>query len=135
MACSNKNYFLLVSYTFWCPSSKSVFDSIINSKYSNTQLVLFTPDDWYYIPNYEKFLKNKQCFFLTFILDFYKFGFGYNPHKRFDNFKKHISKDLEEIGGFPSYILIDRNFKLLFCKSGGDFKSIWMEMEKKTNQY
>jgi len=74
-------------------------------------------------------------FFLTFILDFYKFGFGYNPHKRFDNFKKHISKDLEEIGGFPSYILIDRNFKLLFCKSGGDFKSIWMEMEKKTNQY
>ncbi len=129
---SEKNYFLLVSYTFWCPSSKSVFDSIVNSKFTNTQLVLFTPDDWYYLPNYKRFLKKKQVYFPTYILDIYKYGFGYNPHKRFDKFKNEISNKLEDIGGFPSYILIDKDLKLIYQKSGGNFIDLLTELTKLT---
>lgn len=130
---SNKKYFLLVSYTFWCPSSKAVFDSIVNFDYSNTQLLLFTPDDWYYLPNYKRFLKKKQYFLPTYILDINKFGFGYNPHNRFDNFKNEISSDLNDIGGFPSYILIDRNFKIVFKRSGGDISSLFFEINRITS--
>ncbi len=125
---SEEKYFLLVSYTFWCPSSKLVFDSIVNSTFKNTQLILFTPDDWYYIPNYKRFLKKKQYYTPTYILDIYKYGLGYNPHKRFDKFKKEISNDLEEIGGFPSYILIDKDLNLILKRTGGNFKKLLIEI-------
>lgn len=125
---SDEKYFLLVSYTYWCPSSKLVFDSIVNSTFKNTQLILFTPDDWYYIPNYKSFLKKKQYYTPTYILDIYKYGLGYNPHKRFDKFKKEISNDLEEIGGFPSYILIDKDLNLILKRTGGNFKKLLIEI-------
>lgn len=131
---SEKKYFLLVSYTFWCPSSKSVFDSIVNSKFTNTQLVLFTPDDWYYLPNYKRFLKMKQVYFPTYILDIYNYGFGYNPHKRFDKFKIEISNKLEDIGGFPSYILVDKDLNLIYQKSGGNFIDLLKEINNLTKE-
>lgn len=127
---SDKRYFLLVSYTYWCPSSKVVFDSIVNADYHNTQLILFTPDDWYYVPNYKRFLKKHQYYQPTFILDIYQYGFGYNPHKRFDKFKSEISKNLTEIGGFPSYLLIDSNLNVLLKRSGGGFNGLLLEINE-----
>jgi len=119
LAKSNRKYNLIVSYTYWCPTANYSFNDFASlSLDSNINLIFFTADDWFYLENYKTYLKNKNYYKPTFILDIQRYGTKFNPHPKYKKFFREITETDINIGGFPSYILLDSNLSLIYSKSG-----------------
>ncbi|KGE14687.1 hypothetical protein [Sphingobacterium deserti] len=97
---NNRN--LIIFFTSWCPGSKENIPKVITTlRNSDINIVLITPDDYYFKSNYEKYRAeldySKSVYFLD--ADVYT---SWNPHKKMKAFMKEAFPAIKNVRGFPS---------------------------------
>jgi len=129
---SSKQYHLYISYTYWCPSANHSFPQLAKlDSLPNLQTYFVTPDDWYYLNQYKNYLYWQNYHKPTFILNIHTYGNKFNPHTRFNRFKREFCLDCENVSGFPSLLLFDKNCHLIYKDNSGNFSSALIEQIKK----
>lgn len=93
---------LIIFFTSWCPGSKENLPKVITTlRNSEINIVLITPDDYYFKSNYEKYRLeldySKRVYFLD--ADVYT---SWNPHKKMKAFMKEAFPAIKNVRGFPS---------------------------------
>ncbi|MDZ7777693.1 MAG: thioredoxin family protein [Bacteroidales bacterium] len=117
IAQSEKDYHLLVLYADWCKPCIEKMDSIrfMELKNKNVNFYYFSADKSRRIPVIADYLRKNDILTPTFILsEEYK----RNVKRRFTRFRDQICSNCEDILGFPSFILFDKQMNVLFKKYG-----------------
>ncbi|MDR1725677.1 MAG: hypothetical protein LBR28_04735 [Bacteroidales bacterium] len=105
---------LLVTYNYWCVASTELFDSIINMIDRNkVALILISTDDWSFKEKTQQYLTLKNYFTPSFMLDIEKYGCGLNFNQKFLNFSKKMFPSIVLKQGLNTYILLDKNLKII----------------------
>lgn len=116
---NKQEYHILVSYTYWCPLSKSSFSEFFQlDSCSDVRVYFITADDWYFINDYKYYLESKNYKSPSFILDIKKYGNKFNPHPRFRRFALDIDSTCRNLDGFPSYFVFNKELKLIYKRTG-----------------
>ncbi len=120
---TSNEYKLALFLTFWCPNSRDYVPSLLEDlkKINNLDIVLISPDDWVRATTYEKYIAKHQLNYNIHLLDVYSYGEKRNPHYRMDKFMWEICLECigdKDFGGFPTFILFDKENHVIFRKSG-----------------
>jgi len=114
---SNKDFHLILIYTDWCePCTPELhrIDSAFSS-ISNMEIYYIYPDKISYKELVVKYLRKNGIDSRTFILsDKYK---G-NVKKRFVRFRDEICENCDEILGFPSVVLLNKEYEVVYKHTG-----------------
>ncbi len=121
---SQKKYFLIVMYAIWCKPCVSEMPSLLQY-YANTkklQIYFVSSDDWININRIKQYWQERDFFEDTFIIDLYRYGhvnhLMLGEKKRFIGFVNDICLNCKDIGGYPSFILLDKHKNILFKHTG-----------------
>lgn len=112
---------LIIFFTYWCPGSEEFLPQFLNNYTKSGDLLrifLISPDDWVYKEEYLRYYNELDFKGNMYLLDVYSYGEKRNPHYRMDKFISEICTDCEEIAGFPSLILFDKENKIVFKETG-----------------
>lgn len=128
VAQSNNDYHLLVLYADWCKPCLEKMESIrsLASENRNVNFYYLSADKSRRIPVIADYMRRKGMVTPTFILSK---EYKRNVKKRFTRFREEICSDCEDIGGFPSFILFDKEMNVLF-KNTAEVKELENYLEK-----
>ena len=110
---SKNEYHLLVLYADWCKPCLEKMDSLrlLGSDYNQVSFYFFSADKHRRVPVIADYMRRKNIYTPTFILsEVYK----RNVKRRFIRFREQVCPDCDEILGFPSFILFDKEMNVLF---------------------
>jgi len=114
---SNKDFHLILIYTDWCEPCTPELHRIDSafSTISNMEIYYVYPDKISYKELVVKYLRKNGIDSRTFILsDKYK---G-NVKKRFVRFRDEICENCDEILGFPSVVLLNKEYEVVYKHTG-----------------
>jgi len=111
---NNHDKLLIVFFTFWCPNSNSFIKTIVNeSNQNNITTILISPDDWVYKYEYLAFQQKTNINNPILLLDVNEYSKG-SIHRKMDKFVNSFCDDCKDVGGFPSYVLFDKNNSIIY---------------------
>lgn len=110
---SEKDYHLLILYADWCQPCLEKMERIrsLASENRNVNFYYLSADKSRRIPVIADYMRRKGMVTPTFILSK---DYKRNVKKRFTRFREEICSDCEDILGFPSFILFDKEMNMLF---------------------
>lgn len=128
VAVSEKDYHLLILYADWCkPCIEKMKDiQLMGDKYRDVNFYYFSADKNRRIPVIADYLRKNDILSPTFILSE---DYKRNVKKRFTRFRDQLCSDCEDILGFPSFILFDKQMNVLFKKTA-EVKELENYLEK-----
>ncbi len=126
IAISEKQNHLIVMYALWCKPCQEKMP-IILQKFSDSddvELYFVSSDDWLEIPRIKSYWKTKSYEKPTYILDIFAYEHKEKlmrgQKERFNTFVETIIGNDDFIGGFPMFILLDKNMNVKYQKTGAD---------------
>ncbi len=113
---SKRTFHLIIFYTDWCKPCQSEMPYFKRIAANSTLAVYFIePDPLRFSSLIRNYLKKKGILQPTFILDD---SYKKNVKRRFYKFRDQICPDCKEITGFPSVILMNKERKVIYEKTG-----------------
>lgn len=98
---------IIVFFTSWCPYSKETIPELLtNIEESDINLILITPDDFYFKGNYEKYREELDYSDTIYFLDAEVYN-SWNQHKKMKAFMKEAFPSIKNVKGFPSGLYLE----------------------------
>lgn len=116
---SEKEYHLLILYVDWCKPCRDSLPSLFQVlyEYPSLESYFIYVDKTSYINLLSKYLEKNPGIKQSYILDNSYTG---NVKKRLIKFRNQFCDNCSEVEGLPSVILINKDYEVLFKRSGTD---------------
>ncbi|WP_331059652.1 hypothetical protein [Hymenobacter sp.] len=84
----------------------------------DVNLVMVSPENWSELQKIKAFIYRNKVFISTYVLDLDRYGDEFSVQKRYRKFVDEIYPGHPEILGFPTHIVVDKQYKVQFAGVG-----------------
>jgi len=124
IANSDCEYHLVILYAWWCSPCRAELPHILDyfGNKENVKLYFVASEDWRYIDRINNYWKNINYNDATYILDIYEYkhknNYRMGVNERNKVFLNSLCENCADLGGYPTFILFNNDFDLIFKKAG-----------------